>query len=99
MKNLSVINEEELNEFYEIISYNVQRLRKENKKPQLDLVLEMGLKSTSFYSKCENSKDNHHFNLEHIYKIAIVLNVDIIEFFRDIKTKHKTTSSIQENAH
>lgn len=86
MKDLSIINEEELNKFYETISHNVQRVRKEKNKPQLDLVLEMGLKSTSFYSKCENSKDNHHFNLEHIYKIAVVLNVDIKEFFIDIKT-------------
>jgi len=81
MKVLSVINDEELHKFYETISKNVQRLRKEQNKPQLDLVLEMGLKSTSFFSKCENSKDNHHFNLEHIYKIAVVLNVDITEFF------------------
>jgi len=86
MKDLSIINEEELNKFYETISNNVQRIRKEKNKPQLDLVLEMGLKSTSFYSKCENSKDNHHFNLEHIYKIAVVLNVDIKEFFINIKT-------------
>lgn len=86
MKNLSMVNDEELQKFYEIISHNIKRLRTENNKPQLDLVLEMGLKSTSFYSKCENSKDNHHFNLEHIYKIAIALNVDITEFFKDINT-------------
>jgi len=86
MKDLSVISEEELHKFYETISKNVQKLRQEKNKPQLDLVLEMGLKPTSFYSKCENSKDNHHFNLEHIYKIAIALNVDITEFFKDIKT-------------
>jgi transcriptional regulator with XRE-family HTH domain len=35
----------------------------------------------------ENFKDNHHFNIEHLYKIAIALNVDISEFFKDIKTK------------
>lgn len=86
MKDLSVVSDEELSKFYKTISDNVQRLRKEKNKPQLDLVLEMGLKSTSFYSKCENVKDNHHFNLEHIYKIAVALNVDITEFFKDIKT-------------
>ncbi|WP_294932600.1 hypothetical protein [Sulfurimonas sp.] len=46
----------------------------------------MGLRSISFYSKCENLKDNHHFNLEHIYKIAVALNVDILEFFNGIST-------------
>ena len=90
MKDLSVVNEEELFIFYETISKNVKRLRKETNKPQLDLVLEMGLKSTSFYSKCENLKDNHHFNMEHIYKIAIILNVDICEFFKDVKTTTST---------
>ena len=92
MQDLSIISENKLITFYETISINIKRLRTENNKPQLDLVLEMGLKSTSFYSKCENSKDNHHFNLEHIYKIATVLNVDICEFFKDIKT---TTSTKQ----
>lgn len=85
MKDLSIISGEELHKFYETISKNVKRLRKEKNKPQLDLVLEMGLKSTSFYSKCENLKDNHHFNMEHIYKIAVILNVNICEFFKDIK--------------
>jgi len=89
MKNLSVVSEEDLQKFYETVSKNVQRLRQENNKPQLDLVLEMGLKSTSFYSKCENAKDNHHFNLEHIYKIAKILNVDITDIFQDITTKQK----------
>ena len=86
MNSLSVVSEEELQKYYEQISKNIKRIRLEKNKPQLDLVLEMGLKSTSFYSKCENSKDNHHFNLEHIYKIAVALNVDINEIFKDIKT-------------
>ena len=86
MKSLSVVSEEDLNKFYQTISNNVQRIRQEKNKPQLDLVLEMGLKSTSFYSKCENAKDNHHFNLEHIYKIAVALNVDTLEFFKGVHT-------------
>lgn len=90
MQDLSIVSTEELHKFYETISKNVLRLRKEKNKPQLDLVLEMGLKSTSFYSKCENLKDNHHFNMEHIYKIAIILNVDICEFFKDVKTTTST---------
>ena len=87
MKSLAVINSDELQEYYRTISNNVKRIRKIHKKPQLDLVLEMGIKSTSFYSKCENSKDNHHFNIEHLIKISKVLNVDINEFFEGIETK------------
>lgn len=93
MKDLSVVSNDDLQKFYEIISKNVQRIRKEKNKPQLDLVLEMGLKSTAFYSRCENFKENHHFNLEHIYKIAVILDVDISEFFKNINT-HKTSNFI-----
>ena len=85
MKSLSVVSSDELQEYYETISNNVKRIRKAHKKPQLDLVLEMGMKSTSFYSKCENSKDNHHFNLEHLLKISKVLNVDVNDFFEGIE--------------
>lgn len=87
MKNLSVVNDENLEFFYKQIADNIKKLRESKNKPQLDLVLEMGLKSTAFYSRCENSKDNHHFNLEHIYKIAVALDVDIHEIFEGIATK------------
>ena len=86
MKNLSLVKDEDINNFYKIVSENVKRIRIEKNKPQLDLVLEMGLKSTAFYSRCENFKDNHHFNMEHIFKIALILNVNINEFFKGIET-------------
>ena len=85
-KILGIISDDELQKYYKTISSNVKRIRKAHKKPQLDLVLEMGMKSTSFYSKCENAKDNHHFNLEHLLKISKVLGVDINEFFEGIET-------------
>jgi putative transcriptional regulator len=87
MKSLSLVKDEDINNFYKLVSENVKRIRNEKNKPQLDLVLEMGLKSTAFYSRCENFKDNHHFNMEHIFKIAIILNVDIKDFFQGIEIK------------
>lgn len=92
MKSLAVISNDELQECYKIISGNVKVIRKAHKKPQLDLVLEMGMKSTSFYSKCENSKDNHHFNLEHLLKISKVLNIDINDFFVGIETTNQIST-------
>ncbi|MCT7604835.1 helix-turn-helix domain-containing protein [Aliarcobacter butzleri] len=92
MKSLSLIKNEDIEDFYKIVSENVKRIRTEKNKPQLDLVLEMGLKSTAFYSRCENFKDNHHFNLEHLYKIAIALNVDIKDFFEGIETIKESKS-------
>ena len=92
MKSLAVISNDELQECYKIISGNVKVIRKAHKKPQLDLVLEMGMKSTSFYSKCENSKDNHHFNLEHLLEISKVLNIDINDFFVGIETTNQIST-------
>ncbi|WP_323593960.1 helix-turn-helix domain-containing protein [Aliarcobacter butzleri] len=92
MKSLSLIKNEDIEDFYKIVSENIKKIRIEKNKPQLDLVLEMGLKSTAFYSRCENFKDNHHFNLEHLYKIAIALNVDIKDFFEGIETIKESKS-------
>ena len=39
-----------------------------------------------YFSKAyPNSKDNHHFNLEHLLKISKVLEVNINKFFESIK--------------
>lgn len=82
MKDLSIVSDDELENFYKKVSENVKYYRNIKNKPQLDLVLEMGLKSTSFYSKCENSKDNHHFNLEHLYKISRSLDIPLEELIK-----------------
>jgi putative transcriptional regulator len=80
------INEDDLQAFYSIVSSNVIRLRKDKKVSQLDLATSMGHTSATFLGKAEILAENRHFNMEHIYKIAIALNVDICELFRDIKT-------------
>lgn len=82
MKDISIVSEEELKEFHKQVSQNVKKFRTLKKKPQLDLVLEMGIKSTSFYSKCENSKDNHHFNLSHLYSISKALDIPLEELIK-----------------
>ena len=48
---------------------------------QLDLALEIGIKSVAFYSNCDNLRYGKHFNLEHIYKISKALNINIKELF------------------
>ncbi len=78
--NFSNYSDDEIQQFYKNISNNVKILRKNNNIKQLDLALEIGIKSVAFYSNCENNKYGKHFNLEHLYKIAKVLNVDIKDF-------------------
>ncbi len=71
----------EIKYFYENISKNVRYFRESKNITQLDLALDIGIKSVAFYSNCENNKYDKHFNLEHLYKIAKSLKIDINEFF------------------
>ncbi|MGE4399931.1 MAG: helix-turn-helix domain-containing protein [Campylobacterales bacterium] len=72
---------EEINEFYRRIATNVRSIREEKGLKQLDVALEIDIKSVAFYSNCENCKYGKHFNLEHLYKLAKTFNVDVKEFF------------------
>jgi len=74
--NLSKI---EVEEFYKKISQNIKRIREEKNYTQLDLALDIGIKSVAFYSNCENNRYGKHFNLEHILKIAKSLDVTICD--------------------
>ncbi|ARU48558.1 hypothetical protein Sdiek1_1394 [Sulfurospirillum diekertiae] len=71
----------EIQDFYRCIAHNVQRIRKMKKITQLDLALTIGHKSVSTIAKIEAGLENKHYNIEHLYKIAAVLEVDICEFF------------------
>ena len=66
------------------ISTNVKRLRKENNISQLDLAHEIGLSGNAYITRAEKRTNGHHFNVEHLVKIAKVLNVDIQDLFDGI---------------
>lgn len=80
-EKLSNATQEEILEFYKNVSHKIRILREERGVSQLDLALDIGIKSIAFYSNCENNRYGKHFNLEHCYKIAKSLNVNIREFF------------------
>lgn len=73
--------DEMLFSFYETISKNVIRVRKERKISQLKLANAIGHQNATFLGKAELLAEGKHFNLEHIYKISEVLQIDINEFF------------------
>ncbi|MBQ3674267.1 MAG: helix-turn-helix transcriptional regulator [Campylobacter sp.] len=83
-KEFSNVNSDEILEFYKKVSQRVRNLREQNGISQLDLALEIGIKSVAFYSNCENNRYGKHFNLEHIYKISKALNVKMNEILKDI---------------
>jgi len=83
-ENFSNISFKDVEKIYEKISSNVKEYRIERNYTQLDLALEIGIKSVAFYSNCENNKYKKHFNIEHLVKISKVFNVDICTFFKGV---------------
>ena len=71
------VNQDELDAFYIKIGQNVKVARNKKQVSQLELAIAIGHKSTSFLSNCENYKFKEHFNLEHLYLISKVLEIDI----------------------
>ncbi len=69
---------------YKTVGANVARVRKEKGISQLDLALSIRLRSSGLISVAELYHNKQHFNLEHLYKIAAVLECDICEFFRPL---------------
>ncbi|MDD2382904.1 MAG: helix-turn-helix transcriptional regulator [Sulfurospirillaceae bacterium] len=74
---------EEIRDFYKTISNNVKKYRIEKKMSQLELALTIGQKGNAFYNYAENNTNNKHFNLEHLYKIAKALEIDVSELLKN----------------
>ena len=72
----------ELENFYKKIGRNVKSIRKTKGITQLQLALAINHNSVGHIAKAELYKYGKHFNLEQLYKISKILNVDITEFFR-----------------
>jgi transcriptional regulator with XRE-family HTH domain len=79
MKEIDV---SEIGELYKRIGQNVAKLRKSKNISQLDLALAIGLKSVGLISVVEIYHNKKHFNIEHLHKIAKVLEVDMCDFLK-----------------
>jgi len=79
--NLEIeISKLEIEAMHRRIGFNVKKLRQEKGLSQLQLALAIGQKSVSTVAKAEIGVENKHFNLEHLYKIARVLEIDMCDF-------------------
>ncbi len=79
------ISEEDMKQIYKNIGKNVKKIRSKKGMSQLALSLAIGHKAVGTISTAELCLNNKHFNIEHLYKIAVVLEVDVCEFFKDTK--------------
>jgi len=69
------------NEVHNMISTNVIKYRKLNDFSQLQLALDIGLTGNAFIARAEKRTNNAHFNIEHLVKIASILDINIKKFF------------------
>lgn len=78
------IQDEFIDNAYKIIGLNVKKARELRGLTQLELSLAIGHKSVSVVSCAEIYHKRQHFNIEHLLKIAQVLEVNIQSFFEGL---------------
>ena len=77
-----IVEELDIEAVHKTIGQNVAKYRKEKRMSQLELSLKLGHKSVSIVASAERFYKKKHFNIEHLIKIAHILDVDICEFFK-----------------
>ncbi len=80
------ITDKKMLAIYKRIGQNVKDIRTEKGVSQLALAMAIGHKAVGTISMAEICLNNKHFNIEHLVKIADVLEVDVCEFFRETNT-------------
>ena len=97
MKEKTSIDSQTMELIYKQIGLNVKKARQEKKISQLKLSLAIGHKAVGTISMAEVFHKKKHFNIEHLVKIADVLEVDIITLLEGIDTIIKNKNSLKEN--
>lgn len=77
MQESEVFTENEITSMYKSIGGNVKKYRELKGMSQLQLSNAMGYNSVSLVSAAELCSDGKHFNLEHLYKIAKILDIEM----------------------
>jgi transcriptional regulator with XRE-family HTH domain len=81
----SIADKDEIDSFLMVVANNVKRIRTEKGVSQFDLALTIGQKGSSLIANAETGTRGKRFNLEHLYKIAKALDVDVREFFSPLE--------------
>ncbi|MCW8895864.1 MAG: helix-turn-helix domain-containing protein [Sulfurimonas sp.] len=77
MRSIEELPLETMNNFHKQIGLNVKKYRNKKGYTQLQLSQALGHKSVGLVSQAELYLKKQHFNLEHLYKIAFILECDI----------------------
>ena len=82
MKNADELPSEAIDDFYKQIGMNVKKYRELKGLTQLQLSQALGHKSVGLVSQAELYLKKQHFNLEHLYKIAYILECDVADLIK-----------------
>ena len=80
-----MFNRNDENYVYELVSKNIKKMRKEKWLTQEQLATKMDY-STQFISNIE-SKNHQTFSLGTLWRLALVLNIDIKDLFEENEKK------------
>jgi len=72
----------DIDEIHKKIGQNVAKFRKEKGLSQLELSLQLGHKSVSIVASAERFYQGKHFNINHLFQIAHVLNIEVCELLK-----------------
>jgi len=82
LRNAEELPSETIDNFYKQIGYNVKKQRELKGLTQLELAQALGHRSVGLVSQAEIYLKKQHFNIEHLYKIAYILECDLCELLR-----------------
>lgn len=85
MKDIEALGKDFSETLHRTIGRNVKSIRESKNVSQLKLSHAMGYNSVSTVSCAEIYHNKIHFNVEHLVKIAYILDVNVCEFFKDIQ--------------
>lgn len=77
------VGHEMIEKFHSQIGKNVKKLRERKGYSQLALSQALGHKSVGLISQAEIYYKHQHFNLEHLIKIAYILECKVEDFFQE----------------
>jgi transcriptional regulator with XRE-family HTH domain len=77
VKTVEDLNDDDIDAFHRQIGRNVKKYRELRGYSQLALSQALGHKSVGLVSQAELYLKKQHFNLEHLYKIAYILDCSV----------------------
>lgn len=81
------VDKNQLEQFYKQIGNNVRKARKDKGLTQLETSILIGQRTTSFYSNCENYKNKEKFNLEHLFLLSNIFEIELCELIKFDQSK------------